>query len=80
MNLRAVNDDAVEEPKAPTRHGNLSVWWFVVVSVLLVVVLTRSEYDRRDVRRELDDNAALIKQLQERRVVDELIGIKRKGT
>jgi len=71
--------------------AGVSRWWFIAIIVLQMLLFvnvqhnrfemsTAIEEQRREMRRELDEHSSLIKQLQERRVVNELMAIKRKGS
>ena len=75
--LRLATSETEEVRQQPER--SYSWIWLVVLVVMMAVNMAVGHADRAAVRRELDENAALIKQLQERRIVDELVGIKRKS-
>ena len=75
-NLSGESMDSDLEDLPPRQR---SVWWFVVLIVLNFITLINVHYSNHTIRRELDENATLIRQLQERQVVRDLANI-RKGT
>jgi hypothetical protein len=79
--LRLVTDDDVDtevEPRPDTRRG--IAWWVVVLLVINTITLAsmsvNMHFSNAVIRRELDENAALIKQLQELQTVRELSKLK----
>lgn len=66
------------EPAAPRQVSvEVPLWWFVAVILLQLAGMIYAQYDRSGMRRELDENAVLIRQLQEQRAVNELVKLKR---
>ncbi len=74
----------MSESDTPTPTGNPYIWWFVALIVLHVISFINVQYTtisaqrfNAEIRQELNENATLIKQLQERQVVRELSKLKR---
>ena len=86
LNLNGENmEDEHQTP--PPETGNRYIWWFVALIVLHLISLVNVQYtniqaqrDNALMRRELDDNAVLIRQLQERQVVRDLANIRKGAT
>ncbi len=79
MRLVTGADDCSEDTQPQVPRVPSTVWWFAVVILLQLASLLSINYDRQKVRAELDENATLIRQLQERQVIRDLHNI-RKGT
>ena len=82
--LKMPNETEADQPRT---RAEVPVWlWFVATLLLqsaFSIVYTHNDRQNRqdwvDMRKELDENAVLIKQLQERIIVKELASL-RKGT
>ena len=79
MRLVTGADDCSEDTQPTAPRIPSTVWWFAVVILLQLDSLLSINYDRQKVSAELDENATLIRQLQERQVIRDLHNI-RKGT
>ncbi len=70
-------DEHEVEPQRPRKFVvEVPVWWFITVVLLQVAGLVYAQYDRSGMRREMDENATLLKQIQEMVVVKSLPKIK----
>lgn len=74
--IRLLDEHEVEPQRSRKFVVEVPVWWFIAVVLLQVAGLVYAQYDRSGMRRELDENAALLKQIQEMTVVKSLPKIK----
>lgn len=63
---------------APISKGACVPWWVWVLLLLHGITVALVGWEQRSIRAELDDNAKLIRQLQERRAVKEMMELRSK--
>ena len=69
-------DEPEVEPSPHRLIVEVPIWWFIATVLLQIVGMVYAQYDRTDMRREMDENAILLKQLQEITAVKSLAKIK----